>query len=100
MPGGADRSYGIYVARLAGVPEQVVRRAQEIEARLQVSQQGEQSLSNSILEIKAPKETQKDLFHLEQDELLEELKTIDVMAITPMDALQLLFTLREKARKL
>ncbi len=100
--GGADRSYGVHVARLAGVPEQVVRRAQEIQARLDVSDVGGGNIGKSILgENDGKRENrQVDLFAYRQTELVEELKSLDVMAMTPMDALNRLFTLREKARKL
>ena len=47
-----------------------------------------------------PKDMQVDLFAYKQTELVEELKALDVMAMTPMDALNALFTLREKARKI
>ena len=43
---------------------------------------------------------QTDLFHLPQDDLIDELKNLDVLSITPMDALNTLFRLREKARRL
>ena len=43
---------------------------------------------------------QTDMFHLAQDELIEELQELDVLSVTPMDALNILFRLREKARRL
>ena len=100
--GGADKSYGIHVARLAGVPEKVVRRAQEIQARLEVSDVGGNNIGRSILgeTDEKPKDMQMDLFAYKQTELVEELKQLDVMAMTPMDALNRLFMLREKARQL
>ena len=100
--GGADRSYGVHVARIAGVPEQVVRRAQEIQARLDVSDIGGGNIGRSILGENEEKHEnrQVDLFAYRQTELVEELKALDVMAMTPMDALNRLFTLREKARKI
>ena len=100
LPGGADRSYGVHVARLAGIPPQVVTRAHEIQARLEVSDINQEAISHHILEKKKKKDRQTDLFHLDQDELLEELKNLDVYALTPMDAMNTLFRLREKARKL
>ena len=100
--GGADKSYGIHVARLAGVPEKVVRRAQEIQARLEVSDIGGNNIGRSILgeTDEKPKDMQMDLFAYKQTELVEELKQLDVMAMTPMDALNRLFLLREKARQI
>jgi DNA mismatch repair protein MutS len=100
MPGGADKSYGVYVARLAGIPQSVVARAHEIQARLEVSEINQESISSNILEKKKKKDRQTDLFHLAQDELVEELQNLDVLSVTPMDALNILYRLREKARRI
>ncbi len=100
MPGGADKSYGVHVARLAGIPAPVVARAHEIQARLEVSDINQETISQNILEKKKKENRQTDLFHLPQDDLIDELKNLDVLSITPMDALNTLFRLREKARRL
>ncbi|MBQ8536219.1 MAG: DNA mismatch repair protein MutS [Clostridia bacterium] len=99
--GGADKSFGIHVARLAGVPQPVLVRAHEIQARLQVSNINQNAISQNILE-EGPKrpDEQMGLFNYAQTELIEELQRIDVMSLTPMDAINQLFLLREKARKL
>ena len=100
-PGGADKSFGIYVARLAGVPKAVVSRAQEIEARLEVSHEVEGSLGQNILTAgKKQARQQMDLLGYSQTEFVEEVRALDVMAMTPMDALNKLFLLKEKALKL
>jgi len=100
VSGGADKSYGVHVARLAGVPPRVVARAHEIQARLEASDINQETISSNILEKKKRAQKQTDLFHLKQDALIEELQGMDVLAVTPMDALNILFRLREKARKL
>ena len=100
MPGGADKSYGVHVARLAGIPAPVVARAHEIQARLEVSDINQETISQNILEKRKKQDRQTDLFHLGQDDLIEELQNLDVLSITPMDALNELFRLREKARRL
>ncbi len=100
MPGGADKSYGVHVARLAGIPAPVVARAHEIQARLEVSDINQETISSNILEKRKKQDKQTDLFHLPQDDLIEELKNLEVLSITPMDALNTLFRLREKARRL
>ncbi|MFH1513610.1 MAG: DNA mismatch repair protein MutS [Bacillota bacterium] len=100
QPGGADKSYGVHVARIAGVPPQVVARAHEIQARLEVSDINQETIGQNILETKKKKDRQTDLFHLKHDELIGELQNLEVNAMTPMDALNLLYRLREKARKL
>ncbi len=100
VPGGADRSYGVHVARLAGVPLPVVSRAHEIQARLEVSDINQETISQNILEKRRKADQQVDMFHLPQDDLIAELKELDVLSVTPMDALNILFRLREKARRL
>ena len=99
--GGADRSFGIHVARLAGMPHPVLVRAHEIQARLEVSDINQKGIGQNILE-EAPKreDEQVNLFDYARTEIINELQTIDVMALTPMDAINKLFLLREKARKL
>ncbi len=100
-PGGADKSFGIYVARLAGVPKAVVARAQEIEARLEVTHEVGGSLGQNILTAgKKEARQQVDLLGYSQTEFVEEVRALDVLAMTPMDALNKLFLLKEKALKL
>ena len=100
--GGADKSFGVHVARLAGIPHPVIVRAHEIQARLEVSDINQNTIGQNILgeENLHRKNEQMDLFEYKKDEIIQELQQIDVMAITPMDAMNRLFLLREKARKL
>lgn len=100
--GGADRSFGVQVARLAGVPQEVIVRAHEIQARLEVSDINQNTIGLNILgeEDKKRKNEQVDLFEYRKTEIIQELQQIDVMALTPMDAINKLFLLREMARKL
>ena len=100
--GGADKSFGVHVARLAGVPHPVIVRAHEIQARLEVSDINQNTIGQNILgEDQEPrKNEQMDLFDYQKTEIINELQKIDVMALTPMDAINTLFLLREKARKL
>ena len=101
IPGGADKSFGIYVARLAGVPRQVVARAQEIEARLEVNDLTNNSIGQNILGAgHRKKNEQVDLMDFSKTEFVEEVRALDVLAMTPMDALNKLFLLKEKALKL
>ena len=101
IPGGADKSFGVYVARLAGVPRQVVARAQEIEARLEVNNINQNSIGQNILAAGKKKQKQQmDLIGFSQTEFIEEVRALDVLAMTPMDALNKLFLLKEKALKL
>jgi DNA mismatch repair protein MutS len=83
IPGGADRSYGIHVAQLAGLPRPVIARAQEIMAQLEAS--GGRAVK---LDEGAPR--QIALFP-ETNPLMDELKALDLNALTPMEALSRLF---------
>ena len=100
--GGADKSFGVYVARLAGVPRPVIVRAHEIQARLEVSDINQNTIGQNIIgENNGPRmNEQVDLFEYRKTEIIQELQELDVMALTPMDAINRLFLLREKARKI
>ena len=97
--GGADKSFGIHVARLAGVPHPVLVRAHEIQARLEVSDVNK--IGQNILEEGTARENEQvSLLDVGKTEIINELQNLDVMALTPIDAMNKLFLLREKARKL
>lgn len=99
--GGADKSFGIHVARLAGMPKRVLLRAQEILARLEAADVNQNTIGQNILEENKKKHTaQVSLWSTASTELIEQLRDLDVMNLTPMDAMQKLFELREKARRM
>ena len=100
--GGADKSFGVHVARLAGVPHPVIVRAHEIQARLEVSDINQNTIGQNILgENNMPRmNEQQDLFEYKKMEIIQELQELDVMALTPIDAMNRLFLLREKAKKI
>ncbi|MBQ3668192.1 MAG: DNA mismatch repair protein MutS, partial [Clostridia bacterium] len=100
VPGGEDKSYGIAVAKLAGVPRSVVNRARQIMARLEVDEQQKGSLGETILNKKQPPDRQMKLGEIEPMELVEQIKALDVMSMSPIDALNLLFSLQEKATRI
>ncbi len=87
--GGADRSYGIHVAQLAGIPKAVVHRAEEVllelERRQQVNGRG------------GGAGTQLPLF-MPEDSLRTELKELDVLSLSPLEALNKLFELAQQAK--
>ena len=99
--GGADKSFGVHVARLAGVPREVVVRAHEIQARLEVSDVNQNHIGQNILggDSRQQPLEQMTLFSPDKQEVIDELCQLDVMALTPMDAVNKLFLLREKAKK-
>ncbi len=88
VPGGADRSYGVHVARLAGMPRAVVRRAQELLRELE-GPRGKRG-GNSAPE---PQLT----FLNPDDGLLRELAALDVESMTPVEALTQLFAIQKRA---
>ncbi len=100
--GGADKSFGVQVARLAGVPHEVIVRAHEIQARLEASDINQNTIGQNILGADDTQQhiEQVDMFDWKRTEIIHELQSIDVMALTPMDAINKLFLLREKARSL
>ena len=101
MRGGADKSFGVHVARLAGIPHPVIVRAHEIQARLEVSDINQNTIGQNILgETGGVRmNEQQDLFEYKKMEIIQELQELDVMALTPIDAMNRLFLLREKAKK-
>ncbi len=97
--GGTDRSFGIQVAALAGLPAAVLNRAREVLARLEAAEVSGASVGQVILEQnKKPERKQMDMASVRREELLQELRGLDVTAITPMEAMNRLFALREQAR--
>jgi len=98
--GGADKSFGIHVAHLAGLPRPVIMRAHEILARLEANDVSQQSIGQNILGDELDKKPkQVNLFEAPAMDLVEELRGLDVMSMTPIEALNTLFALREKARR-
>ena len=88
VPGGADRSYGIHVAQIAGLPKPVTQRAHEILRQLEVS-------SGTTLEQKEQEKSQLTLFP-ENNPLLEAFKDLDINNLTPIEALNLLYDWRRR----
>jgi DNA mismatch repair protein MutS len=94
LPGGADRSYGIHVAQLAGMPRPVIQRAQEVLSELE---EGGDRRGRSPR--RTPREAAVQLSLLGANHaLLEELASLDVDGLTPLQAITKLYELREKAR--
>ena len=98
IPGAAEMSYGIHVARLAGVPATVVSRAKEVLASLD-------QLNCSLIERERPAardpitpSTQLTLFAPQESQTLARLRQLQPDELTPRDALDLLYELRQQAR--
>ncbi len=93
--GGADKSFGIQVARLAGLPESVIKRAKEILQELEKADINHEALLQEI-----PGTIQQmTLFGSSgSDEIMQELKNIDLDRLTPRDAMNLLYDLCMRAK--
>lgn len=94
VAGGTDDSYGIDVARLAGVPEKVVDRAEQI---LQMLESGEKQ--EKVMDRPGDTSQDIDLFNsVIKDELICDLKNLDATVLTPVEALNTLYRLSKRAK--
>jgi len=96
IPGAADKSYGIHVARLAGLPHPVIRRARQILHELE-DREGARPVSLSGEGQAAVREAspQLSLFGAREEAVIERIRAVNPDHITPLDALKLLVELRE-----
>lgn len=105
VKGGADKSYGIQVAKLAGVPDSVIVRAKEL-----VEELSNADITAAVKDLTAPKKKQKivydqvdmaqmSLFDTVQDnDIVEEIKNLDMSHLTPMEAMNILYNLQNKIK--
>ena len=94
-PGGADRSYGIEVGRLAGLPPSVLGRARAILRLLE----GGHLVASRVPEVSTRADEQLGLFLPRPDPVVERLRTLDTNSMTPLQALAELAELAENARR-
>jgi len=96
VEGGTDESYGIHVARLAGVPKVVTKRADEIltslERKSMLSGKKQEKESKKVVE------GQFDMFNFKLAEIAHEIDKIDLNELTPIDALNILVKIKEKMK--
>ena len=105
VKGGADKSYGIQVAKLAGVPDSVIQRAKEL-----VEELSDADITAAVRDLTAPEKKQKitydqvdmaqmSLFDTVQDnDIIEEIKNLEIGNLTPMEALNILYNLQNKIK--
>lgn len=106
VEGGADKSYGIQVARLAGVPEQVLKRAEEI-----ANQLSDADITATVKDLTENKSKKKaahyDTVDMEQmsfldtsddDRIIQEIRDLDIQNMTPMEAMNTLFHLQSEVK--
>ena len=100
--GSADQSYGIQVAQLAGIPKRVIKRAKQILQNLEENEISPQGLIAKVKKQMNNKTPQLDLLDYmvklsdEKDEILEEIRNIDINSLTPIEALKILSELQDK----
>ncbi|MBF0225521.1 MAG: DNA mismatch repair protein MutS [Desulfobacterales bacterium] len=101
IEGGTNKSYGIQVARLAGMPKKVINRAKQILFKIEKKDDLRDSLNSKATDDSInKKEIQLSLFSAKEQIIVEQLKDIDVLAITPLEALNILNELQNKANKI
>ncbi len=88
--GPADKSYGVHVARLAKMPEELLKRADVILSEYETEAKKQKVVDNGILQMAMDFGNEK-----EEDALREKLKSIDPLRLTPIEALNILFELKE-----
>ena len=110
IKGGADRSYGIQVAKLAGVPDMVINRAKEIVEQLTDNDIIEKvqsiavDVKNDTKAKKQPKYDEVDLAQMSlfdtvtDEDVLKELQELEISTMTPLDAMNTLYRLQNKLK--
>jgi DNA mismatch repair protein MutS len=97
VPGGADRSYGVHVAQLAGIPRPVIHRAEEILEELE--RKGDaKARRKAMRDMAMPAAWQMTLLASEPHPLVEEIKNLAIDELTPIEAISKLYELQQKAK--
>ncbi len=100
--GGSDQSYGIQVARLAGMPDKVIRRAKQILENLEAHELSPQGLTARMRKQLASQSPQRNIFEIlyekseEKQSVLDEVRDLELDKMTPFEALQYLMELQKK----
>lgn len=106
VKGGADKSYGIQVARLAGVPESILARAKEL-----VQELSDADITAAVKDLTAPKKPKKSVHYdevdmyqmslfdtVQENDIIKEISDLDISNLTPMDAMNILYGLQNKIK--
>ena len=105
VKGGADKSYGIQVAKLAGVPDSVIQRAKEL-----VEELSDADITAAVKDLTAPKKKKKvtydqvdmdqiSLFDtVQDDDIITEIKNLDMTVMTPIEAMNTLYKIQNKIK--
>jgi DNA mismatch repair protein MutS len=95
LPGGTDKSYGIHVAKLAGVPKSILQRSAEILEELE-STFAKEAASDRLARHKTKEPDKDSLFVQKHKSVLEKLSSIDVNNLTPIEAINMLEEIRKE----
>ncbi|MDO9549237.1 MAG: DNA mismatch repair protein MutS [Candidatus Marinimicrobia bacterium] len=96
IPGGCDKSYGIHVAQMAGIPMEVIHRANEIMSNLSSDERVLPTDKLKYKKMPEPDKNQLGLFDQRESELRKKLNEVDVDTMTPLEALQKLNQLKKE----
>ncbi len=100
VAGGTDKSYGIQVARMAGLPPEVIARAQEVLSDLEKSDRGRRdTVARGDQQIAAKTRLQMTLFEAEPHAVLEQLRLLDLSTLSPIEALNLRYQMQKDAKE-
>lgn len=100
IPGGSSNSFGIHVAKMAGLPQKLTSRAEELLEQLEKGEKNSETIKNKKIDTKSIKPRkvhpqQLSIFEFRDDELREKINKIEVDKITPIQAIQLLYELKK-----
>ncbi|MBT7087301.1 MAG: DNA mismatch repair protein MutS [Desulfobacterales bacterium] len=100
VAGGTNRSYGIQVARLAGLPETIIKRSKKVLSKIENGEQNIGNMSTGETDKTSFKNGQEQLllFRKPDEIIIDKLKKLDLTKMTPIDALNYLNDLKEKAK--
>jgi DNA mismatch repair protein MutS len=99
VAGGTDKSYGVQVARMAGLPPEVIQRAEEVLRDLEKNDRSKRDTGRGGAISARPTRMQMTLFEAEPHPVVEEVKRLDLATLSPIEALNLLYRLQKEANE-
>ncbi len=96
IPGSADQSYGIEVAKLAGLPERVVKRAREILSKLESNEEIVTAVPSNNKDNTGKTENEINLFNYRDKQVVEELKALPVEDMSPIEVMNFVYALKKR----
>jgi DNA mismatch repair protein MutS len=99
VAGGTDKSYGVQVARMAGLPPEVIARAQEVLSDLEKSDRAKRDTAHGSGVAARTQKLQMTLFEAEPHPVLEQIKRLDLSTLSPIEALNLLYQMQKDAKE-